>query len=159
MRKGRKPDHIHSKVCTDAPRIHRDVLPFVSILFHWQITKGWESGRWEILICEIVILELNCLGNLNLKENSKILHLTPYLYSGVIPWVCILYIAEAYGVWVFPGSVKLQQSIFFLPWLSGCHHLQFIGFDLLKHIKRELLGSSSRLSIFSFFFLRMGIQG
>ena len=46
MRKGGKPDHIHLKVGTDAPRIHRAVLPFINIIFHWQITKV--LGKWEV---------------------------------------------------------------------------------------------------------------
>lgn len=92
MRKGRKPDHIHLKVCTDGPGIHREVLPFVSIRFHWQITKGWE--KWEMRDHDL----WNCYFRAKLSRELK-LKRKSYIYSGALPpQVRVLCIAGAYGL-------------------------------------------------------------
>lgn len=158
MRKGRKPDHIHLKVCTDGPGIHREVLPLVSILFHWQITKGWE--KWEMRDHDL----WNCYFRAELSRELKLkrkssgvvsdfLHLLwGVAASGSGPVYCR-------GLWfvILPRSVSPQQSHERFSYCDFLHVTTFFFFyfDLfLIILKVELLGTEQVQTLH--FFLMVG---
>lgn len=158
MRKGRKPDHIHLKVCTDGPGIHREVLLLVSILFHWQITKGWE--KWEMRDHDL----WNCYFRAELSRELKLkrkssgvvsdfLHLLwGVAASGSGPVYCR-------GLWfvILPRSVSPQQSHERFSYCDFLHVTTFFFFlfrFIFNNIKSRII--RDRASPNSAFFLMVG---